>query len=77
MNLKMRVMKAKDHKILASPSPKSINEMTDLFKNAFGYILLYLLKYVPGAQEAHDKGVRREQRSLEFVTDRFKTQKNV
>ena len=62
MNLKMRVMKAKDHKIWRLPGFKCLNKMIDLFKNVFWYIIdgawtifLYMLKYVAEVQEAYDE----------------------
>ena len=57
--------------------PAGINNMTDLFKNAIGYILCCIVKYTPlvrpGIQEEFNKEVRRKPRSLAFIPDIFKT----
>ena len=47
--------------------------MIDLFKKAFGYILLHMLKYVSGMQEMCDEEVCSDPRFLPFVPDCFKT----
>ena len=53
----------------SSPKPKGINKMIDSFKKVIGYIiegacnvLSYILKYIPGTQEACNKEVRRKPR---------------
>ena len=78
MSLRMRVMKAKDHKNWASPNPKGINEMTELlFKMMFQDILLGLMKYVPDhfkRKEMYNEAVRNNPWTLEHVPDHFKTQ---
>ena len=48
--------------------------MIDIFKKVFGYILLQILKYVPGIQEVCNKEERRGPHSLESIPDIFKTQ---
>ena len=55
--------------------------MIDLFKKVIWYmiegtctLLTHILKYIPGVQEACNKEVCRDARSLEFVPDCFKTQ---
>ena len=55
--------------------------MIDLFENVFWYtievpctVLLYILKYIPGAQEEFNEEVRREPILLMYVPDHFKTQ---
>ena len=48
---------------------KGINKMIDLFKKAFGYILLYILKDIPGTQEACNKEVQRKPCYLAFIPD--------
>ena len=52
--------------------------MIDSFKKTIEYILCYILKYTPvvgpGVQELFNKEVRREPRSLAFISDTFKTQ---
>ena len=68
-------MKAKDHKIWASPDPKSINKMIDLlFKMMFLDTLLCLVKYIPWTQEMCNKLVHIEPHSLAFIPDHFKRQ---
>ena len=56
--------------------------MSDLFKNAFLYIIgemcnasLHMLHYIPGVQAAYDKAVARCTYMQKFVPDHFKTQK--
>ena len=51
-----------------------MNKMIDLFKNVFWYIikgvwtvLLYILKYVPGVQEAYDEAVAHLHRPLPWI----------
>ena len=58
-----------------------MNKMIGLFKNAFWYIidgtctvLLHMLKYVPGTQEACNKEVRMEPFSLGFALKHLKMQ---
>ena len=46
--------------------------MINLFKKTFRYILLHMLKYIPGVQGVYDEAVRKEPRSLAFVPDCFK-----
>ena len=71
----MRIMKAKDHKIWASPDPKSINKMIDLLlKMMFPDIFLRMVKYIPCTQGMCDEAIRIEPRSLAFIPDHFKTQ---
>ena len=48
--------------------------MINLFEKTFWYILLHMLKYVPGAQGVYDEAVRKEPRSFAFVPDCFKTE---
>ena len=75
--MKMRVMKLieKDHKIWASPDPKSINKMINLFlKMMFQDIFLRMGKYIPWTQGMCHEAVRIESRSLAFIPDHFKTQ---
>ena len=48
--------------------------MINLFKKTFWYILLHVLKYVPGTQRVCDEAVRRKPRALAFVIDLFKTE---
>ena len=45
--------------------PKDMNKMINLIKNVFWYIigrtctvLLFMLEYVPGAQEAYDEALK-------------------
>ena len=54
------------HKIWPSPGPKEVNKMIDLFKNVFWdiiegafIVLLHMLKYFPGTQEAYKEEVAR------------------
>ena len=58
----------------SSPNPNGVNKIIDPFKKVIGYILLHILKYIPGAQEESSKEVRRKPHSLAFVPDHFKTQ---
>ena len=68
---------------LTPARPRCMNKkMIDLFKNIFWYIiegvstvLLRMLKYVPGGQEAYDEVARREPLLLEYVPDWLKLQK--
>ena len=53
---------------------KSLNKMSDLFKNTFQYILLHKLKCIPWTQKMSNEAVHIESRSLAFIPDRFKTQ---
>ena len=50
-----------------------LNKTIDLFKKAFGYILLDMLKYVSGMQEMCDEEVRSDPRFLPFFPDCFRT----
>ena len=64
-----------------------MNKMTGLLKNTFRYILLCMVKYVPGAQKAYDEAVAYYFRlllerclppmssGLFFIPDNIKTQK--
>ena len=54
-----------------------MNKMIHFFKKAFGYILLYILKYIPGIQEEFNKDVRRKPRLLAFIPDHLKHKKCV
>ena len=75
MNLKMRVMKAKDHKIWTSPDPKSRNKMINLLLNMmFWNTFLCVVKYIPWTQGMSNEVVHTEPRSLAFIPDHFKTQ---
>ena len=76
MNLKMRVMKVIKRTIKFDPrqGSKDMNKMINLFKNAFRYILLRMLKYIPWSQEMCNGVVHIEPSSLAFVPDHFKTQ---
>ena len=48
--------------------------MINWSKNTFWYILLHMLKYVPGIQGVYDEAVRRKPPSLAFVPDCLKTE---
>ena len=75
MNLKMRIMKAKVHKIWPLPSFKSVNKMISLLlKMMFWDIFLSMVKYIPWTQEMCNEAVHIEPRSLAFIPDLFKTE---
>ena len=65
---RQKIFLKKVHKIWPLPGSKCINKMIELFKKAFGYTLLYILKYIPGTQEVCNKKVRRKPRSLAFIS---------
>ena len=52
------------------PTPNGINKMIKSFEK----VLLCMLKYVPGVQEACNEEVRDDPHSLAFIPDFFKTQ---
>ena len=75
MNLKIRIMKAKDHKIWPLPGFKSINKMISLLlKMMFSDIFLSMVKYIPWTQEMCNEVVHIEPHSLAFIPDLFKTE---
>ena len=73
---KMRIMKAKDHKIGPLPGPKGINKkmIVLLFKTILRHISLSMVKYIPWAQGMCDEALDMEPCSLAYVSDHFKTQ---
>ena len=73
--MKMKAMKAKDHKFWTSPSPKSINKIKMinlLLGMKFQDIFLRMVKYIPWTQGMYNEVMHKEPRSFSLITLKHK-----